>query len=378
MVFSVDYKPQPGGIAEHAHKIALHLHRMGTPVSVLAPRRPGCREFDREQPFRTYRVPAWPGLDLIVYWFYALYLTLRLKIRVVYCATSHPCGLVCMMLRPLVDFRYTITIHAHEVVYSGHGWRPSLKRLLRPLQVRVIGSADRVFAVSGFTQDALVESGVARAKTAILLNGVDPEELETAPKDARIVGELGLLAKPFVLTVARLDIHKGHDTVIEAFSQVLRVVPEAVYVIVGDGPMRPRLEELSRTQGVREHVVFAGHISRPKTLALFEACSLFAMVSRIENGSAEGFGIVFLEAGVFSKPVIGGRSGGIPDAVADGETGLLVDPRSPGEVAAAICRILTDPLLASSLGAAGRERVKSRFTWDRTVRTLLESVSQLG
>jgi phosphatidylinositol alpha-1,6-mannosyltransferase len=375
LVFSVDYKPQPGGIAEHAHKIALHLTRLGGSVCVLAPKRPGCAEFDLNQPFPTVRVSAWPGLDVFLYFFNAFRLIRKRRIRVVYCATSHPCGLVCMMLRALLRFKYTITIHAHEVVYSGKGLRPFLKRLLRPLQVCVIGSADRVFAVSRFTRDALEASGVSRKKTAILLNGVDPEELTSSPRDRSIVADMGLEGKPVILTVARLDIHKGHDTIIRALPAVLREVPDAVYVIVGDGPMRRSLENLSRTSGVYEHVVFAGYVSRAQTLAILEACNVFAMVSRIENGSAEGFGIVFLEAGVFSKPVVGGRSGGIPDAVADGETGLLVDPLDAGDVAGALCRILTDPGLASRMGQAGRDRAMSGFTWDRTVRTLVDTIS---
>jgi phosphatidylinositol alpha-1,6-mannosyltransferase len=178
--------------------------------------------------------------------------------------------------------------------------------------------------------------------------------------------------------VSRLDIHKGHDTVIRALAAVLRDIPDAAYVIVGEGPMRQELEEMSRACGVADHVVFAGYIPRTQTLALFAACDVFVMVSRIENGSTEGFGIVFLEAGAFSKPVIGGRSGGIPDAVADGESGLLVDPLAPEEVGAAISRILKDRDLASRLGRAGCHRVETEFTWERVVRKILAGMADPG
>jgi phosphatidylinositol alpha-1,6-mannosyltransferase len=376
MVFSVDYKPQPGGIAEHAYRIALHLHRLGAPVCVLAPEHPGCGEFDGEQPFPTYRVPAWPGFDTVVYLLYALGIIVKRNVEVVYCATAHPCGAICLVLRPLVRFRYTLTIHAHEVVYRGRGWRPALKRLLKPLQVRVIRAADRVFAVSSFTRDALIEAGIPEGKIAVLPNGVDPDEFEDCPKDRTIVDRLGLVGRPVILTVARLDTHKGQDTVIRALPAILSKAPQAVYVIVGDGPMRKTLEQLSRDCGVSERVFFTGYIPRAQVLALLEACAVFVMVSRIEGGSAEGFGIVFLEAGVFSKPVIGGRSGGIPDAVAHGRTGLLVDPLDVDEVAGAVCRILTDRDEATRFGRAGRERVISDFTWDRTLRTLLENLSE--
>ena len=374
MIFSIDYKPQMGGIAEHAHRIALGLGRRGVPVCVLAPKRGGYKEFDSRQPFRTYRVPAWPGIDWLLYLLYAFYLVVKLRTGVIYCATSHPCGSICRILRLLVYFRYTITIHAHEVVYGGRGWRQTIKKLLKPMQIGVIGAADRVFAVSDFTRCALVAAGVAESKAVTVPNGIDLDDLENASRDPRILSKLGLRGRPVILTVARLDIHKGHDTVIRALPAILEEVPDAVYVIAGEGPTRNELEELSVACGVSDHVVLTGHIPRPQILALYEACSVFVMISRIENGSTEGFGIVFLEAGAFSKPVVGGRSGGIPDAVADGLSGLLVDPLSPAEVASAVSRILTDPDFAAGLGRAGYERVASEFTWDKAVTTILASL----
>jgi phosphatidylinositol alpha-1,6-mannosyltransferase len=374
MVFSGDYKPQSGGIAEHAYRVALNLDRRGIPVCVLAPKRGDHAGFDARQPFRTYRVPPWPGIDWLLYLIYAFHLVMKLRIGVVYCATSHPCGLICRILRLAVYFRYTVTIHAHEVVYGGRGLRQRLKKIVKPLQIGVIGAADRVFAVSDFTRSALLAAGVAGAKVAVMPNGVDIAELAHAPRERGIVSELGLEGRPIILTVARLDIHKGHDTVIRALPAILKAVPGAVYVIAGDGPMRRDLEELAVATGVSDGVVFAGSLPRPKLLALYEACDVFVMVSRMENTSTEGFGIVFLEAGVFSKPVVGGRSGGIPDAVEDGCSGLLVDPLNPAEVAQAISSILTDPGLAARLGRAGYQRVTALFTWDHAINILLDSL----
>jgi phosphatidylinositol alpha-1,6-mannosyltransferase len=95
----------------------------------------------------------------------------------------------------------------------------------------------------------------------------------------------------------------------------------------------------------------------------------------VEQGNAEGFGIALLEAAVFRKPTVGGRSGGIPDAVEDGVTGILVDPLKPEEMARAVIRILKDPELAARLGEAGYERATSEFTWDRVVERILAALS---
>ena len=137
--------------------------------------------------------------------------------------------------------------------------------------------------------------------------------------------------------------------------------------------MRPRLVELARELGVSARVVFTGDLPRPDVVALFKAAQVFAMISRVEESSVEGFGIAFLEAGALGLAVVGGRSGGIPDAVADGETGLLVDPADPEAVAEATTRILLDRGLAGRLGAAGRKRARDEFTWKRVVDAIVAS-----
>jgi phosphatidylinositol alpha-1,6-mannosyltransferase len=377
LVYSVDYKPQPGGIAEHAHKIACHLSEISSSVAVLAPRWGDCREFDRNQAFPIYRVPRVPVLDLLIHFFTALGIILKRRVGIVYVATAHPCAVICRLLRLVAHFDFTVTIHGHEVVYSSAGPRQRAKALLRPLQVRAIASADRVFAVSEFTRRSLIEAGVDERKITIIYNGVDLKDFDDTGKDARIVEELGLAGKRIILTVARLDTHKGHDVVIKALPSILEKVPDAVYVIVGEGEMSLALHELTCKHGVRDRVVFTGLLPRADVLALLEACDVFVMASRIEGSSAEGFGIVFLEAGALSKPVVGGRAGGIPDAVEDGVSGLLVDPEDPGEVASAVTRILEDPDLAASLGRRGRERVEERFTWDAVVKRITDALDSL-
>jgi phosphatidylinositol alpha-1,6-mannosyltransferase len=126
--------------------------------------------------------------------------------------------------------------------------------------------------------------------------------------------------------------------------------------------------------GVEERVTFAGRVDDTTRLALYDRCDVFVMVSRQEvDGSAEGFGIVFLEAAARGKPAVGGRSGGIPDAIEDGVTGLLVDSEDPPAIADACVRLLTD----AALGAAGRARVAGQFTWEQ-VAARVERVLQEG
>jgi phosphatidylinositol alpha-1,6-mannosyltransferase len=378
MVFSVDYKPQPGGIAEHAFKVASHLATAGSRVTVLAPDIEGAHDFDRSIAFETYRVKRVPVVDLAGYLMSALRIILSHRIDLVYCATSHPCAWLCLLLRLLVWFRFTVTIHAHEVVYSDLGLRQRIKRALRPLQVRWIACADRVLAVSNFTRAALVEAGVDESKISVIFNGIDPGDFTGVSDTERVGNKYGMSGQRVVLTVARLDVHKGHDVVIQAMPTILKKVPNAMYVIAGEGPTRAHLEALCRAHGVSDRVLFTGLIPRQDVLALFAACDVFVMISRIEGSNAEGFGIVFLEAGVFSKPVVGGRSGGVPDAIEDSETGFLVDPHDPARVAEAVTRILLDEDLASRLGRNGHDRAISEFTWDRVVDRIIDGLNQVS
>lgn len=378
MVFSADYKPRPGGIAEHAYKIACHFRARGARVIVLAPAFEGYRDFDGGAPFETFRVARLPVLDLAVYLFVAFHLIVSRRVGLVYCATSHPCAWICRLLRPFVSFRFTVTIHAHEVVYSSRGLRQRIKKAMRPVQGRWIGSADRVLAVSNFTREALVTAGVEENRISVVFNGIDPEDFTGITGTEELVRRYGLERRRTILTVARLDVHKGHDVVIKAMPQILERVPDAAYVIVGEGSTRSGLEALCDEYGVRRHVIFTGLIPRREVLGLFAVCDVFVMISRIEGSNAEGFGIVFLEAGVLSKPVLGGRAGGVRDAIEDGVTGYLVDPLDSGEVADAVVRILLDRDLASRLGSNGRERVLSRFTWDRIFDRIVDAVNAAG
>lgn len=378
LVLSSDYKPQPGGIAEHAYEVGRGLAARGAEVTVLAPGVPGARRFDQEHGFKTYRVPRIPVIEAVAYFLVGCYAVLNHRIGVVYVATSYPCALVCRLMRIFIHFRYTVTIHAHEVVYTGRSLRSRVKSVLRPLQVAAIASGDRVFAVSEFTRAALVKAGVADPKIATIFNGIDVEDLELDADVPGVTKRFGLVGKRVILTVARLDIHKGHDVVLRALPSIAARVPDAVYVIVGEGRMRGSLEALTRELGLGDRVVFTGEIPRPDVVALFKACDVFVMLSRIEAGSVEGFGIVFLEAGALGKPVVGGRSGGIPDAVEDGVTGILVDPSSTEEAADAITRILLDGQLAGRLGSAGSARTRSRFTWRKVVDSILASLNAPG
>jgi phosphatidylinositol alpha-1,6-mannosyltransferase len=185
--------------------------------------------------------------------------------------------------------------------------------------------------------------------------GADPAEVEELRRDLHATG-------PLVLSVGRLQAtRKGFDVAIKALKTVRAAVPGATLAIVGPGD-QSRLKNLAREEGVADAVRFLGPVSRSTLLGLYSLCDVFLLpVRTLPDGDQEGFGIVFLEAGLHAKPVVAGRSGGSCEAVVDGETGILVDGVDPVAVASAVRRLLTDTRLAAAVGEAGRRRVLEDF-----------------
>jgi phosphatidylinositol alpha-1,6-mannosyltransferase len=164
---------------------------------------------------------------------------------------------------------------------------------------------------------------------------------------------------------------KGHDVVIEALPLLLRRFPDLVYLVVGRGPERPALEERARRGGVASQVLFAGAVPADELAAHYALATLFVQLSRATSGydGLEGFGLTFLEAASHGVVSVAGRSGGVPEAIADGESGLLVSPADPADFAAAAGTLLSDPGELRRL-SEGARRWAASHSWEASARCL--------
>ena len=228
-------------------------------------------------------------------------------------------------------------------------------------------SAAQVIAISQFTLDkARQVNGVPPDKGRVLYNCLDPEFESASP--ARPTA-------PRLLTVARMSLaeqYKGHDYVIRALPALLTRFPGLTYHVVGDGDGRPLLEQLAEQLGVAASVHFHGFVSEAELHHQYQVASIFIMPSQ-----AEGFGFVFAEAMAYGLPVIGGNCDATPEVVADGVTGLLVDPTSTAAIEAAADRLLGDDDLRRRMGQAGRARVDQLFSFEAFTRTLQAYLAEL-
>jgi phosphatidyl-myo-inositol dimannoside synthase len=251
--------------------------------------------------------------------------------------------------------RYVLWAHGEELTKHRHqsGARAVLAR------------AEAIFANSEFTADVVGKMlGRVRPEVHVVPLGADAHYIATPPAAATGEG---------ILTVARLsrrDRYKGVDVALQALALLAKQGCYPSYRIVGDGDDRAYLEQLAAQLGLDGQVRFLGAVPGERLIEFYDQCGIFLLCSReqaSERGLGfEGFGIVYLEANARGKAVVGGRAGGVPSAVLDGITGLLVDPTSPASVAEALARLLGDANLRTRLGQQGRERTEMRYNWDQS------------
>jgi phosphatidylinositol alpha-1,6-mannosyltransferase len=297
----------------------------------------------------------------------AHHVSLGLRVRrlasrgtVVHCARALPEGIAALVARQLGGPRYVCWTHGEDLTTS------LLSREQTLVTRRVHAGASAVIANSENTRRLLRESGVPDSKIHVVYPGVDPDRFSPSVDGRALRQRFAPEGGPFLLSVGRLQRRKGHDLAIAAVARLARERPHLRYVIVGAGDERARLDGIVRSLGVERHVVFAGEVPADELPAFYSACDVFLLPNRIEESDIEGFGIVFLEAAATERPVIAGNTGGVPEAVADGLTGLLVSGTDADELAAALRRVVSDNVLSRRLGRAGRARVLREFTWQST------------
>ncbi len=356
-----DYPPPPGGIQTVSRRLAQGMERFDTSVLSLAargaagdPDPQGSVDVRRIGAVRMPRVGRVAALSAA-----ALAVALRERPRIV--LSMHAITAPAAAAIRLLGARTVQYFHAEEI-----GVRPRLARFAAE-------QADLSIAVSAYSAE-LVRGTGAQARIEVIPNGVDlPDDPSPLPTE-----------RPTVVTVARMqERYKGHDVLVRALALVRAKVPDVQWVVIGDGSLRAGIEQLARAHGVYDSCRFLGTVSDAERDLWLRRARLLAMPSRLPalGGAGEGFGISYLEAAAYGKPVVAGNLGGVVDAVIDGETGLMVDPEDSFAVAEAITSLLLKSDLAARLGAAGRARAEAH-SWPavcaRVQTELLELLARTG
>lgn len=207
------------------------------------------------------------------------------------------------------------------------------------IRSQAIKQVDTVLTVSRYTRARLLTwSDLEPHKVKVIFNTIHLENYKRGEKPAHLVERYGVSGRRVLLTVSRLSAsekYKGHDKIIAALPELLKTFPDLIYLIVGDGDDRRRLEASTARSGVQDRVVFAGRVAEEEKVEHYNLADAFAMPS-----TGEGFGIVFLEAAACGLPVLGGSQDGSRDALCEGALGVIVNPDKPSELLKGLEEIL--------------------------------------
>ncbi|HPO12872.1 MAG TPA: glycosyltransferase family 4 protein [Candidatus Hydrogenedentes bacterium] len=370
LIPTVDYPPIEGGIATVALQLARQLTAMGHEVIVVAPNVQNERPVD--DALNTAKVIRFDGYEWGWFRFFPLFrktwplikeTDLILAINISYG------GIIARLAKLIYKKRYVVFAYAYEFLKFKH--TPILRGLLR----NVYRCAETTVAISRFTRRNLEDFGVPHDHISVILPGANLPTPIHEDAIQKIRTRFGLGDSKIILAVGRFIPRKGHITLVTALPEICEHCPNTHLVMVGRGPCREECLEKAKAMGIEGQVHCPGYLPEADLTALYQTCDVFALPNdEDEHGQVEGFGLVFAEAHAFGKPVVAGLSGGVTDAVLDGETGLLLKPGEPHALAQAIVSLLNDPHRARHMGEAGRKRVQTELNWQEFTKRVLASI----
>lgn len=365
LVVTNDFPPRQGGIQTFV--AALLARRPPDSVVVLASDFPGSAEHDARLPYPVVRRPTGMLLPTRATARAAVDLARRHGCDSAFFGAAAPLGLIAPALREAGVGHLIGATHGHET-----GWvaLPGSRQLLQ----RIASDLDVLTYITEYTRSRLAPVLGGRTRLVQLSPGVDVDLFTPDADGASVRRRHGLGEAPVVVCVSRLVARKGQDVLVAGWPQVLTRHPDARLLLVGGGPAEASLRRAVARLGVERSVVFTGPVPADELPAYYTAGDVFAMPCRTRRGGldVEGLGMVFLEAAACGRPVVVGASGGAPEAVQEGVTGRVVDPRSADGVATTIADLLADPARGAAMGAAGRAWVEKRWSWTTIAATFDE------
>jgi phosphatidylinositol alpha-1,6-mannosyltransferase len=366
-VVTNDFPPRAGGINYYVDQLMRRLPAEWQ-VTIFSSTYPGAAEFDRGYPHEVIRLPTemrlpTPGVRR------ELHALLRARRPdLVLFGAIWPLGHMGPGIRQKLG-----------IPYGGFSHGLELTAALVPGLLGPIGrQASLLTAASAWSRGKVEAAFDWRGRMTVLTSGIDVDTFRPTLDDTPVRERHSLGGAPVVCCISRLVPRKGQDMLIRAMPQITRAVPDARLLIVGHGPYDGALRALAQRTGVADRVVFAGVVSYDELPLYFRAGDVFAMPcrSRWFGLDIEALGAVFLQGSAVGRPIIVGDSGGAPETVKHGETGLVVDPTSVPAIAEACIRLLRDRSLAAAMGNAGAAWIHADYTWDAMARRLTRLIEE--
>lgn len=300
---------------------------------------------------------------LISEFFTARRLIKKIKPDIIHAHWVIPQGFIAFLLKKIYKIPYITTAHAGDVFTIKSAFLKKIARL-------VINNAAVCTANSNYTKKTLFELS-KNDQIKVIPMGVDLSSFHPNKKDDSIKNKM--VADPLLLFVGRLAPKKGIKYLIKAFPPILKRFPKSKLIIIGEGPEKNKLIELTKNLELNNHILFLGAISNKILPRYYATADVFICPSIIlKSGDTEGLGVVLLEAVASGTAVIGTDVGGIPDIIKNNETGLLVEQKNSVQLAESIIKLLEDKELREKLIKNAQQHVKNNFGWDIIVKKFKE------
>lgn len=376
LLITWNFPPKIGGMETMLSELASHL-KTNAEVHVFAPK---CdSEVESGLDYSVTR-SRWPGL--VGYFIDAFLYCFRLlrsdHFDLVVAGSSLTAPIVYFIGR-LTNTKTVVNVYGLDLIHPHHIYQLMVRAFLPHF--------DKVIAISHQAKVAAIERGAAPSKITIVNPGVRFSEFCAEPDVKRIRAKYSANGRVILLSVGRLARRKGVAEFIEhALPRIVTSCQDVMFLVVGDNPQQSlahkdnveaRIVEIIDRLGLAAYVSLLGRLSRNDLVELFHACDIFLLPAIPVEGDMEGFGIVLIEAAAAGKPVISTSVGGIPDAVIDGMTGLLVQPEAWDEFADAVLHLIEDKSKRQQFGQASRQRAKNELDWEvvsKHYRSALEAV----
>ncbi|PIT88764.1 MAG: hypothetical protein COU29_00070 [Candidatus Magasanikbacteria bacterium CG10_big_fil_rev_8_21_14_0_10_36_32] len=361
LIVSLEYPPQVGGIASYVQNFAAHLPLES--VVIYAPKIKGDYDYDVKNPWKVYRrSPYWFLWPRWLRMLWQLNIIIKKeKIEKIYIQHALPVGYVAYLIKKIKKIPYIVFFHGTDLTLG-------LTKKVHKLSL-VCRSAEQVIVSSNFLKTKLL-SKLDDLKNVKVINPC-PGDLFLQPINQeevdKIKSQLALSGKKVIISVSRLADGKGFPHLIRVMPDILRKVPNLVWLIVGDGPKREAIVNLVQQYKLQNVVRFIGQINYEELPKFYHLADLFVLLTHKDETTEEGWGTVFLEAAACGLPVVAGKVGGVDETIEHSRTGILVDIYQGANVAASIADILLDEDFAGQMGLAGRERVLNEFTWEKQI-----------
>ncbi len=347
LLFTIEYPPFKGGIANYYGNLAYYWP-INEKIVVLHNNR---GQLIRQKGFLRW----WPALGILKR------KIKESKIDYVLVGQVLPLGTVAYLLSLFKPLDYAVFLHGMDLSYARRSFR---KRCLLKC---ILGRANKIICANNYTAEKLKKLYPSQAEKVFVANpGISAGVPNIDYSDIEKINEKYNLQNKIVLfSLGRLVRRKGVDKTIQAFVNISDpIADKLVYFIAGEGPDEKYLRNLI-PEPFLKNIIFLGKISDTKKWLYLKRSDIFIMPSRDINGDFEGFGIVYLEANLVSRPVIAGQTGGVADAVVDNYTGLLVDPEDVSSIRKAIVDLANNEEKRKKLGKQGRERALKEFNWEK-------------